>query len=334
MRAINFVLITLFLGSLLLQSAAARPDDSTSQAGSPRPPASSFTLFGAVTHSDSLKHVDHALNKHKESLKGAKTDTASKELAASAAGSSATASNTIASTGSPQIQASINQAELPKKTYVPLTGIAQPTADSNKTLNAQAHKFEAEWFMIPPWMAGKWVKEGDLTVRLTDLQTGSQSNPNEFVPNKMEATWGHQKDAAGNVWHVNFLPSERTGQSEGKNVHFLVVMQKCEKSDTQSLLTRTHYVVSESNFLTGQAIDMFQQESLNHYVPSSSTEMVNVSTNRVFTYQGQAVRDGHLQSTYNRVSQFQPLSTLNGIDLKESLNDYLDEHGLTHLKIQ
>jgi hypothetical protein len=185
--------------------------------------------------------------------------------------------------------------------------------------------------MIPKWLAGKWEKAGDLTVSITDLKTGQQVYPNEWTENEQESTWGHQADAAGNVWHVNFLPAEKDGKSAGKTVRFLTLTQKCEKTDEQALITRTQYIISESNFWTTQATDMFQQESLNHYMPNAPQEMVNNSTNRVFSAEGEALRDGHLQTKFNKISEFFPTPTISGIDLKLALNDYLEEHGLAHL---
>jgi hypothetical protein len=169
---------------------------------------------------------------------------------------------------------------------------------------------------------------------VTDLRNGQKRELHQFVENRMQATWGHQKDAAGNIWHVNFLPSERDGQSEGKMVKFMTMRQNCEKSDIQQLVTRTQYVVSESDIWSGQPIDMFQQESLNHYMLGPNDTLLNLSTNRVFTYDGQPVRDGQLRSEYDRLTQFVPTQSLNGFDLKQSLNDYLDSHGLAQLKTQ
>ncbi len=286
------------------------------------------TLYGGVSHSESLPHVDNALTKHREVVKPHSLSAGASESGKTMTGTT-DAITALTSLPGQNLQAGVVQN---KTAYVPLSGIAQPTNDNNKVLSGQVQKYTAEWFMIPKWLAGQWAKAGDLTVSLTDLQTGQKSFPNEWVDNKMHAHWGHQTDKVGNVWHVNILPSERDGQSGGKNVRFLTVVQKCEKTDESALVTRTQYVVSESNFVTGQALDMFQQESLNHYILTPQKDVVNVSTNRVFNYQGVPLRDGQLKSEYNRIAEFSPVPVLNGIDLKQSLNDFLDAHGMADLK--
>lgn len=313
MRLYHSVLI---LSSVLLFSGqlSALADDSNKP----------VTLYGGVSHSEALKHVDHALNIHRNVIQPStyKTETAISDTK--------TTSVPVVPEP-PAIKGELSQKQT--QAYLPMTGIAHAQNEATANLSGEVQKYSAEWFMIPPWLAGRWVKEGDLTVCYTDLRTGQKSYPNIWTDNKLECTWGHQKDAAGNFWHVNLLPCERDGKSDGKLVRFLTVMQKCEQTDNQALVTRTHYVVSESNFWTGQAVDMFQQESLNHYMMGADRNMVNMSTNRVFTYQGSPVRDGQLKTEFNRLAGFSPTTSLNGIDLKASLDDYLDSHGMSNLKL-
>ena len=187
-----------------------------------------------------------------------------------------------------------------------------------------------EWFQIPKVMAGSWSKRGDVTVDVTDLRTGIKKPVGAWMDNEMVVNMGHQIDKAGNVWHVNILPSEKDAESNGKQVKFMTVQQICEASTPVNLSTRTHYVITET-FPTGQVADMFQQESLNHYFLVGSGEMENRSSNRVFTYSGQPVRDGTLESKFTRIGPFQPLAQMNGIDLQQALNQYLLSKGRADL---
>lgn len=218
-----------------------------------------------------------------------------------------------------------------KQSYEPAFGVARLTAQRSPDPPRPAQHYTIEWFMIPSWMAGVWLKSGDMTTHVTDLRTGVTSSQNEWTDNRMEASWGHLQDARGNYWHVNLLPSERDGMSAGKLVRFLTVAQKCEASSPQQLMTRTHYIVSESNPWNNQPVDTFQQESLNQYDMSAQNEILNSSSNRVFTYQGAPVREGHLVSKFNKIRGFTPVTTLNGVDLRASLNDYLKGHSLGYL---
>lgn len=218
-----------------------------------------------------------------------------------------------------------------KQSYEPAFGVARLTAQRRPDPPRPAQHYTIEWFMIPSWMAGVWLKSGDMTTHVTDLRTGVTSSQNEWTDNRMEVSWGHLQDARGNYWHVNLLPSERDGMSAGKLVRFLTVAQKCEGSSPQLLLTRTHYIVSESNPWNNQPVDTFQQESINQYEMSGQNEILNSSSNRVFTYQGVPVREGHLVSKFNKIRGFTPVATLNGVDLRASLNDYLKSHSQSNL---
>lgn len=184
-----------------------------------------------------------------------------------------------------------------------------------------------EWFPIPKPMAGVWTKRGDLTVSVTDLRTGLSEPLNQWTEDEMTVTWGHQIDRLGNVWHANLLPAERDGLSAGKAVKFLTVGQKLEGLAADALVTRTHYVVSESYGRGGPVADIFQQEALNHYQLFAEGQLQNNSTNRVFAYQGQPLRDGALETRFNRVGPFIPTASLSGIDLVQSLDDYLRSIG-------
>lgn len=187
-----------------------------------------------------------------------------------------------------------------------------------------------EWFQIPKVMAGTWSKRGDVTVDVTDLRTGMKRPVGAWMDNEMVVHMGHQVDKAGNIWHVNILPSEKDSTSNGKQVKFMTVQQLCEQSTPVNLSTRTHYVITET-YPTGQIADMFQQESLNHYFLIGSGEMENRSSNRVFTYAGQPVRDGTLESKFTRIGPFVPLAQMNGIDLQQALNQFLLSKGRADL---
>ncbi len=187
-----------------------------------------------------------------------------------------------------------------------------------------------EWFQIPKVMAGSWSKRGDVTVDVTDLRTGMKRASGAWMDNEMVVHMGHQLDKAGNVWHVNILPSEKDSFSNGKQVKFLTVQQICEQSTPVNLSTRTHYVITET-FPTGQVADMFQQESLNHYFLVSAGEMENRSSNRVFTSSGQPVRDGTLESKFTRIGPFTPVPQMNGVDLQQALNQFLLSKGRADL---
>jgi hypothetical protein len=187
-----------------------------------------------------------------------------------------------------------------------------------------------EWFPIPSWMAGTWSKKGDTTQSVTDLRTGITTPMNEFIEDYMSVTWGYQKDSQGNVWHANLVPSERIGESQGKSIAFIIVNLKVIEATPQNLATRTHYIVKET--LGRQVADIFQQESLTHYqLAGSNFRMDAISSNRIFTYQGQPRRDGKLLSEYTKSAEFQSVNSKQGIDLAASLNEYLKTHNMAGL---
>lgn len=255
--------------------------------------ASAATLFGGVSHSDFLPAVDPA-----------------------------------ASSSRPQTLPQTQTQAQPERST---PEIISPTVGGSA--RATVLNPAIEWFPIPRWLAGKWTKNGDLTKTVTDLRTGITSPVNEFIEDRMTVTWGFQTDSQGNIWHAHFVPSERDGESQGKNVSFLIYNLKVIEATPENLATRTHYIVKES--VGGQVTDIFQQESLTHYaLVGGPNRMDALSSNRVFTYQGQPKRDGAMVSHYERTANFQPIAYKQGVDLAASLNQYLRTHNMEGLAKQ
>lgn len=220
----------------------------------------------------------------------------------------------------------------------PLAGHAEayhsvPRLSGNATV-AQGAGTTVEWFMIPKWMAGAWRKQGDLTVSYRDLRTNRFTSMSAWTENEMTITWGHQFDRMGNIWHADILPLEKDGWTKGKLARFMMTSLKCEKTEPQQLVTRARYIVTETYGGTSAVADMFQQESLNDYTMQPDGQMENMSSNRIYTAQGQPLREGALVTKLQKIGNFAPQSVQNNIDLAQSLNTYLNSHGLQHLAPQ
>lgn len=318
--------------------------------------AHATTLYAGVSHTEAMMHVDEV---KKNATNPTKAKTYHGALQQPAPPSKPLTGNLAAETTKPahptpptKLTASVQQAApkppvsnlvadvaraaaaMPKQGYLPAFGVAHAPEHSadHRVITVGAQKFSVQWFMIPSWMSGRWDKDGDLTTQVTNLATGRTTYPNIWIDNKLVASWGHQKDRAGNIWHVNLLPAERDGLSDGKQVRFLTVAQRCEQTNQAQLVTRTHYLVSESDIMNGASEGSFQQESLNDYVFEPQTQLlINHSSNRVFSYSGAPVRDGVLLSKYRKLTNFTPTPTMMGLDLRQSLQEFLMSEGLSNL---
>lgn len=184
-----------------------------------------------------------------------------------------------------------------------------------------------EWFQIPVWMAGTWSKQGDTTISATDLHSGYTQNLNQWTDNRMTVAFGHQIDRSGTIWQANILPAETDSMSGAKSVKFFATARKCERVNQQELVTRTHYIITESFAGTGQVVDQFQQESLNDYTICPDGRLLNRSSNRVFTYGGRPVRDGNLESKFSKLAPFAVKQVLDGVDLNETFKSFLLAQG-------
>lgn len=304
------------------------------------PALADTTLYGAVKHTDKSEHVWNVLQKHAPDAIPSTTKAPS--IAPSFQAEDTLMAPPSSLSGGAQSNAqeadSIPPDPLMSTSPTKLSGVAHPAseiASDHPTpvlkVGTSVTNYNVEWFIIPRWMAGAWVKDGDMTTQETDLRTGASSRQQIWTENRLQVNWGHQMDAKGNIWHVNLLPSERDGMSAGKQVRFLTLKQKCEQSDNANLITRTFYAVGEYSGFRGEQVDAFQQESLNHYALDPKGTLVNNSSNRVFNYTGIPIRDGHLVSNFRKTGEFRPLENLRGVDLKDALKDYLLSQGWNDL---
>ncbi len=300
------------------------------------------TLYGNVKHTDRSDHVVNVIQKHAPSAIPANSVPKAPAPAPTfqAEDTLLTPPTTLSSGAQSNAQAedTLPPDPLARSAQNKLSGVAHPNSElptehPTPVLKAgtAVTNYNVEWFRIPQWMAGSWVKDGDMTTEETDLRTGASSRQQIWTENRLQVNWGHQMDAKGNIWHVNLLPSERDGVSAGKQVRFLTLKQKCENFDNSQLITRTFYAVGEYSGFRGEQVDAFQQESLNHYALDQRGTLVNSSSNRVFNYAGIPVRDGHLVSNFRKTGEFRSLENMRGVDLKDALKDYLLSQGWNEL---
>jgi len=212
----------------------------------------------------------------------------------------------------------------PLQTSAPYGTPETPTFDSlGKGSQNARPQIRVRWIKLPLWMAGVWTKKGDLTTSVTDLHSGITTPSNEFTEDVMTITFGHLKDAEGNIWHAFLLPSDRDGTSKGNRVAFKATEFAVKASTPEYLISRVLYIVSEFD-RQGTMIARFQQETLNKYFPADRM-LVNESSNRVFTYEGQPVKEGKLVSEFKKDADFKPTRELSGINLEQSFAQFMSQ---------
>ncbi|MBX9670808.1 MAG: hypothetical protein K2X93_24620 [Candidatus Obscuribacterales bacterium] len=271
-------------------------------------PSSAFTLYSGVAHSDYLAPV---------------SDQPSTQNPPNPASAFSLAAQRTAP--QPQFDGSAQQGHMDAYQTLPrLGGNVTTSATSAPTV---------EWFMIPKWMAGQWKKQGDLTVSYRDLRTNRFTSMSAWTENEMSISWGHQYDRMGNIWHADILPLEKDGWTKGKIARFIMVNLKCERSTPQELVTRARYLVTETWNGTTQVADVFQQESLNDYTMLQDGQLENISSNRIFSSRGQPLHEGGLVTRLQKYGPFAPQRYQNNIDLVQSLNSYLESHGMQSLMV-
>lgn len=267
---------------------------------SPAPPSGAATLYGNVSHSEFLE----PLNDQNMSLslrgKAVRADIA---------------------TQANQLPQSMKPSSIHRQN--------QPSVETPDVSTPPTSQRFILWLPVPKWLAGTWIKQGDMTVSHTDLRTGIATPMSVWTQNVQTTTWGNQIDAQGNIWHGYSIPTEIDGMSNGRLVRFVMLNGQQEPSPPGHVVTRVRSVVFTTQ--GGQLVDAFQQETLNDLTLLPSGELENHGFTRDFTKHGQPTREALLVSRFSKVRNFQIVETQDGVDLLRSLNDFLRSNNMSQL---
>lgn len=209
----------------------------------------------------------------------------------------------------------------------PLPPQYQAGAESDSRLPEQ----HIEWFPIPIWMAGTWTKQGDIEDAAVNLQSGQRLNAPVFIRNANSLSFGHQYDSRGTVWHAEILPFRTDGLNEKMEDRRYVTQMQCVTNTAQQVVLRTRSFVTTVDLKKNKVKGSKQQDELISFQPTDAQHIETVSSTRSYSAQGQALMQSRSHTTRTRVATFAPVPVLNGIDLKRSLADYLQQHNWAYL---
>lgn len=188
-----------------------------------------------------------------------------------------------------------------------------------------------DWFPIPPWMAGIWAKQGDYETFVMNLKTGAQTQGQTFVPNVVSLTFGHQLDASGTVWHANVLPFRADGHRGKLDDHRFVSSERCLRSDSSSVSLQVRSFVVTVDSHSQKVKQSKQQEEVIGIAPLDARTIRTQSSTRIYDASGKPMFQTRSYTNRTRTADFMPIATINGIDLRQSLAQYLLDHNMANL---
>lgn len=186
------------------------------------------------------------------------------------------------------------------------------------------------WFPVPDWLAGAWVKSGDMETYVKDFRTGQEIDKPIWLDNKVRLTFGHQKDCLGTVWHAEILPFRADGNRGSSTDHRFVMDMSCLKSQPDMVSLRFHSNVVQVDPEDGEIETTTQQEEIVTFRPDKQGIIASTSSTRTFDENGHAIIQSNSNAERSKLADFVPVNELNGINLAESLAQFLTSNNMTN----
>lgn len=223
------------------------------------------------------------------------------------------------------LNAYVIQGEIDHKEYLP------PVSQSFKagaTFSAPTQAPRVQWFPVPDWLAGAWMKNGDMETYIKDFTTGQEMRKPMWLNNKVRLAFGHQRDAKGTVWHAEILPFRADGNRGDSTDRRYVMDMSCVKSSPDSVVLRFHSNVCRINPMDSRIQTTNQQEEIVTFRPDNDGLIATTSSTKTFDENGRPLVESFSNAERTKLAEFIPVAELNGINLVQSLAAFLTEKNM------
>lgn len=223
-------------------------------------------------------------------------------------------------------QAYTIQGQIDHKEYLP------PVSEGFKagaTFAAPNQVSRVAWFPVPEWLAGTWMKNGDMETYIKDFRTGQETRKPTWLNNKVRLAFGHQRDSLGTVWHAEVLPFRADGNRGDSTDRRYVMDMSCLQSTPQSVALRFHSNVVNINPGDSRILATNQQEEIVTFRPDSGL-IATTSSTKTFDQNGRPLLLAYSNAERTKIAEFVPVPQLNGIDLASSLIEFFTANNMTN----
>ncbi|MBX9693112.1 MAG: hypothetical protein K2Z81_12055 [Cyanobacteria bacterium] len=187
-----------------------------------------------------------------------------------------------------------------------------------------------QWFPVPDWLAGTWLKDGDVETFSEDLRSGRSSTRQVWINNRVKLSFGHQLDALRTIWHAEVLPFRADGERGNMQDRRYVMDMSCMKSTPQEVILRFRSAIAVIDPGSQRVIDNEQQEEIVSFAQTSPGIITTRSSTKSFTGSGQPLFQAETHTQRRKLAEFTPVDNLQGIDLKASLSQFLSNSNMSN----
>lgn len=205
-----------------------------------------------------------------------------------------------------------------------------PAEDSRLTAGATfdakalpEQKTANNWFWIPQWFAGKYKTESITRFYRFDYGTGQTDLKRNTSVLRRNEIWGWQQDKLGGIWQY-----ESSSYTEEVDRDTLREIQICKervpvKITNDSVVLRFRITSIFINRKTEKIEWTIQSEYLQTYTPVSPTRLKVEISAKSFDENGKPKALDKNTQYLDRISEFVPVVSMNGRDVKAMFRDFL-----------
>jgi len=219
------------------------------------------------------------------------------------------------------------QAGIEHKEYLPPV---DQSFRAGTTFSAPPQAARVQWFPVPDWLAGAWLKNGDMETYVKDYRSGEEMRKPMWLNNKVRLAFGHQRDKLGTIWHAEVLPFRADGNRGETTDRRYVMDMSCLKSNPDAVVLRFHSNVVHINPTDSRIQTTTQQEEIVTFRPDQEGMIATTSSTKTFDENGRPIIQALSNAERTKLAEFAPVPVINGIDLVQSLDSFLASNQMTN----
>ncbi len=188
-----------------------------------------------------------------------------------------------------------------------------------------------DWFKIPSWLAGKWKYYEGEVLSFQDLRTGSKFS--EFFVSHEDTTrdWGYQRDGAGAYWQFQDSPSSVQTRKDEKIILYTRNKNEPLSLTEDELVCRMFYTYSTLEPVTLKVLKTYQSENIVVFRKAGDDEIRRDMSSKIFDEDGVPLSLSTSYSLARRMTPFNPINSVRGLNTKALFRKFLTAHGMKDL---
>jgi len=194
---------------------------------------------------------------------------------------------------------------------------------SHDNVPAKGTYNQNDWYRIPPWLAGVWHKETQVDYYRYNFLTGTTDTTRRERVARSDGRWGTQQDSTGKIWQFDPVPYSETIDTDDATVIQIVRICDPIEINASTFGKRTMNTQLKVDKRTGRITAAEVGEEITYLTPLSDKMVKRETSSKVFDHNGKAILLGKSESFEEKISEFAPVDSYAGKDVRVLFQEFL-----------